>query len=151
MSACCRPRPSGTRWPARPRSSSSSGRRSSYGSPWAARCCRGREGAGMSGRRKRILFICGSLNQTTQMHQVARELLEHEHAFTPYYCEGALEWCRRAGVLEFTIIGDKLRERRARDLEAGGLPLDPARGGGEYELVGTCSHLLAHRQARAVA
>src|SRR5262249_56574111 len=137
MSACCRPRPSGTRWPARPRSSSSSGRRSSYGSPWAARCCRGRGGAGMSGRRKRILFICGSLNQTTQMHQVARELLEHEHAFTPYYCEGALEWCRRAGLLEFTIIGDKLRERCERYLEAEGLPIDREGRGADYDLVVT--------------
>lgn len=29
-------------------------------------------------RRKRILFICGSLNQTTQMHQIARELAQRE-------------------------------------------------------------------------
>ena len=32
---------------------------------------------------KKILYLCGSLNQTTQMHQVARELPEVEAAFTP--------------------------------------------------------------------
>ena len=28
----------------------------------------------MSERRQKVLFVCGSLNQTTQMHQIAREL-----------------------------------------------------------------------------
>ena len=110
----------------------------------------GDEGPALSGRRRRILFICGSLNQTTQMHQVARELREHEHAFTPYYCEGALEWCRRAGLLEFTIIGEKLRERCVRYLEAEGLPIDYEGRGARYDLVVTCSDLLVQRQLRRV-
>ena len=63
----------------------------------------------MSQERQRVLFICGSLNQTTQMHQIARELPEHEHAFTPYYCEGVSERLRRAGLAEFTVAGGKLR------------------------------------------
>jgi hypothetical protein len=46
--------------------------------------------------RRRILFVCGSINQTTQMHQVVRELPEHEHAFTPYYCERATREMREA-------------------------------------------------------
>src|SRR5215475_12566629 len=104
----------------------------------------------MSERRKRILFVCGSLNQTTQMHQVARELPEHEHAFTPYYCEGALEWCRRAGLLEFTIIGDKLRARCVRYLEEEGLPIDYEGRGAAYDLVVTCSDLVVQRQLRSV-
>ena len=44
--------------------------------------------AGHGGRcamRKRIFFICGSMNQTTQMHQVSEHLREYEHAFSPYY------------------------------------------------------------------
>src|ERR1700676_1667841 len=46
--------------------------------------------------RRRILFICGSLNQTTQLHQVARELPELDHAFTPCYGDGLLEVLRLA-------------------------------------------------------
>jgi len=57
---------------------------------------------------KRILFICGSMNQTTQMHEVSRHLSEYEQAFTPFYCDGVLEAMRRLKMLEFTIIGDKL-------------------------------------------
>ena len=39
----------------------------------------------MSARPKKILFICGSLNQTTQMHQIANELPEYRKVFSPYY------------------------------------------------------------------
>jgi len=53
----------------------------------------------------RVLFICGSLNQTTQMHQIARQMPELEARFTPYYCDGFLELMRRAGLVEFTILG----------------------------------------------
>ena len=61
--------------------------------------------------RKRILFICGSMNQTTQMHQIAEHLPEYEHAFTPYYCDGPIELLRRLGLMEFTIVGQKLAGR----------------------------------------
>jgi len=32
----------------------------------------------------KILYICGSLYQTTMMHKIAAELSEHESYFTPY-------------------------------------------------------------------
>ncbi|HUL79760.1 MAG TPA: hypothetical protein VL691_21015, partial [Vicinamibacteria bacterium] len=58
------------------------------------------------------------------MHQVARELPEHEHAFTPYYCEGPLEWAHRLGLGEFTVAGDKLVRRCLDYLEREGLTID---------------------------
>jgi hypothetical protein len=97
--------------------------------------------------RRRILFICGSLNQTTQMHQIARELPEHEHAFTPFYLDGPLEWARRSGLVEFTVAGDKL-VRRCRDyLEGEGLPLDYRGERGSYDLVLSPSDLYIQRNA----
>jgi hypothetical protein len=30
--------------------------------------------------RKRIFFICGSMNQTTQMHQISKHLSDYEHS-----------------------------------------------------------------------
>jgi hypothetical protein len=101
-----------------------------------------------SGARKRILFVCGSLNQTTQMHQIARELSEHECAFSPYYCDGALELLRRAGRLEFTILGDKLRRRCLQYLEREGLSVDVGGARGPYDLVLTCSDLVVPRNLR---
>jgi len=99
--------------------------------------------------RRRILFICGTLNQTTQMHQVARELPEHEHAFTPYYCDGALDWAHRAGFGEFTVAGKKLVRRCLDYLERERLPVDYRGRQGTYDLVVTCSDVIVQRNARA--
>jgi hypothetical protein len=95
--------------------------------------------------RKRILFICGSMNQTTQMHQISRHLTEYEQAFTPYYCDGLLEPMRRLKLLEFTIIGDKLAKRCRQYLEAQNLPIDYRAKRGPYDLVLTCSDVFMQR------
>jgi hypothetical protein len=36
-------------------------------------------------RQPRALFICGSINQTTQMHQIAQQLVECDCFFSTYY------------------------------------------------------------------
>jgi hypothetical protein len=92
--------------------------------------------------RKRLLFICGSINQTTQMHQIARELPEHDHAFSPYFGNLDFELFRRLGALESTIGGDKLRERCFTYLRDHGLPIDDGGKSGGYDLVFHCSDLL---------
>jgi hypothetical protein len=97
---------------------------------------------------KKILFLCGSLNQTTQMHQIARELSEHEQAFAPYYLDGALEVSRRLGLLDFSIAGSKLRRRCLDYLVAQGLPLDLEGRRGPYDLVLSCSDLVVQRNLR---
>jgi hypothetical protein len=102
----------------------------------------------VSQERRRILFICGTLNQTTQMHQIARELSEHEHAFTPYYCDGWLDFARRAGLLEFTVAGEKLVRRCLEYLQRERLPIDRGGRRGSYDLVLTCSDLVVPRNAR---
>ena len=98
--------------------------------------------------RKKILFIGGSLNQTTQMHQVARELPEHEHAFTPYYVDGFLEGCRRLGLLDFTVAGNKLRARCESYLRDHGLAIDPHGRAGGYDLVVMSSDLVVPANIR---
>jgi hypothetical protein len=103
----------------------------------------------MRARRRRILFICGSLNQTTQMHQIAQELPEHERSFTPFYLDGPLEWARRRGLLEFTVAGEKLARRCLDYLEAHELPVDPRGARGGYDLVLSPTDLFLPRNARA--
>jgi hypothetical protein len=97
----------------------------------------------------RILFICGSINQTTQLHEVARHLGGHEHFYTPYYADGMVELGRRLGWAEFTILGDKLRKRCLGYLEKHSLPLDMGGALGGYDLVITCSDLLVPRNIRS--
>jgi hypothetical protein len=99
-------------------------------------------------RRPKVLLICGSLNQTTQMHQIAQELPEADHAYTPYYGHGYIEALRRARCLEFTVLGYKLRRRCLDYLERHGLPIDPHGAAGGYDLVLTCSDLIVPRNIR---
>jgi hypothetical protein len=92
--------------------------------------------------RPRVFFICGSLNQTTQMHQIARELEECDASFSPYYGDQGLRRMRELGLVEFSIGGNRLRARCLEYLLAHGLnvDLDGARGG--YDLVFTCSDVV---------
>jgi hypothetical protein len=98
--------------------------------------------------RRRILFICGSLNQTTQLHQVARELPELDHAFTPCYGDGLLEVLRVARCLEFTVLGYKLRRRCTDYLASHSLAIDLHGRSGRYDLVVSCSDLTVQRNIR---
>jgi len=92
-------------------------------------------------RRPRVLFIGGSLNQTTQMHAVARELPECEARFTPFYGGVAVDTMRRLGLIEMTIGGDRLRGRCLDYLRQQGLRLDMHGREGGYDLVVTCTDL----------
>ncbi len=97
---------------------------------------------------KRIFFICGSMNQTTQLHQVSEHLGEYAQAFSPYYCHGFDEILRRLGMMEFTIIGDKLAGRCRKYLQDHGLPIDYQGRNGPYDLVVTCSDVYIQNNIR---
>lgn len=98
--------------------------------------------------RKKILFICGSINQTSQMHRIAMQLPEYERAFTPYYADGIVDWLRRRGLLEFTILGEKLARRCRAYLETHDLPIDYGGTAGDYDLVLTCADLIIPKNIR---
>ncbi len=99
-------------------------------------------------RRPRLLLLGGSRNQTTQMHQVALELPECEAVFSPYYADGLVGLARRAGLLEFTVLGRKHRQRCLDYLRQHALAVDEGGRGGRYDLVLTCSDLLVQRNLR---
>ena len=103
-----------------------------------------------SRRRRRILFICGSLNQTTMMHAIARHLSHHECRYTPFYTDGFLHWLGTRGLLDFTVIGGAMKEMTSRYLAEQGLPLDERGADGGYDLVVTCSDLVVQRNIRDV-
>jgi hypothetical protein len=88
------------------------------------------------------------MNQTTQMRQIAQHLPDWETRFTPYYVGGALEIARRAGLLEFTPPGLKLRSRCLAYLESEGLTVDDGGVAGGYDLVVACSDLHVPQNVR---
>lgn len=96
----------------------------------------------------RALFICGSINQTTQMHAIARELPDLEHFFSPYYGNLDFEILRKFGALEGTIGGNKLRKRCTDWLEDHGCAVDVGGARGPYDIVFHCSDLVRPNNLR---
>ena len=87
------------------------------------------------GRVPRVLFICGSPNQTGQMLQIAKALPEVEAWFTPYYSD----WphhvvLTKIGWLEPAINGHKRRGICADELNARGLRIDLGAERNAYDL-----------------
>ncbi len=95
-----------------------------------------------------ILFICGSLNQTTMMHQIARQLGDYNCFFTPYYADGIEDLAARIGLLNFTVLGGRhLQDTRAY-LADNNLPIDDRGKKHHYDLVVTCSDLIVPNNVR---
>ena len=93
----------------------------------------------------RILFICGSLNQTTMMHKIAQHLPEFEHFFTPYYSDGFLDILARNGLLDFSILGGEFRRQTEEYLNNNSLSIDYRGAAHTYDLVLTCCDLCYRR------
>ncbi|MDZ7267858.1 MAG: hypothetical protein ONB48_15445 [candidate division KSB1 bacterium] len=98
---------------------------------------------------KKILFVCGSLNQTTMMHQIAQALPECQAFFTPYYSDGLLGWLSKTGALDFTILAGQARAATLAYLAEHRLRRDDGgRQQQQYDLAVTCSDLIIPRNLR---
>lgn len=95
-----------------------------------------------------MLFIGGSLNQTTIMHAIARQLPDHECSFSPFYGDGLVRLLTAAGLLGFTILGGRPRRMTEAYLREQGLRLDYRGESHEYDLVVTGSDLIVPRNVR---
>ncbi|TPG65416.1 UDP-N-acetyl glucosamine 2-epimerase [Hymenobacter nivis] len=99
--------------------------------------------------RKKVLFLIGSPNQTTQMHQIA-ELLRDE--FDPYFSQLYYDGWQRpfyefliwSNVLKGTIVTGNIKAKADRYLAAHGLPNDfEARVfRHDYDLIVCCSDMI---------
>lgn len=98
--------------------------------------------------KKKILFICGSMNITTQMQQIAQELPEYDKYFTPFYADGFIKILNKLKLVEFTIIGDKRAGECCRYLEKQQLPIDYGGTQRDYDLVVTCSDLVVQKNIK---
>lgn len=98
--------------------------------------------------RRKILFVGGSLNQTTMMHAVARHLPEHDRAFSAFYGDGAVRVLAEAGLLDFTILGGRPRKRSEDYLRRHGLAIDYRGAAGDYDLVVMGTDLIVPRNVR---
>lgn len=99
-------------------------------------------------KKPRVLFICGSLNQTTQLHAVSRAMAPHDAWFTPYYGDWIVDRMRHYGLIEMTIGGNKRRGWCLEYLAKHGLKVDLDGKRGGYDLVVTCTDLVVPSNVR---
>jgi hypothetical protein len=90
----------------------------------------------------RILFICGSLNQTTMMHRISTHLKDFSCFFTPYYATGLIGLMARTSILNFSILAGQFRKNTLDYLQTHGLQTDLYGRSNDYDLVITCSDLI---------
>ncbi len=93
--------------------------------------------------RKKVLFICGSMNQTTMMVKIARHVLGvYDCWFTPYYTDGYIRVLEDQYLLEWTVAGNRHKSRAEAYLRSEGLQIDVRGQRNDYDLVLTCSDLV---------
>lgn len=92
--------------------------------------------------KKKILFICGSLNQTSMMHQISQHLGNYDCCFTPYYGDGYIKFLVNKGYLKFSILNGPFRRRTEEYLKDNNLALDYRGEKNNYDLVYTCADLI---------
>ena len=96
----------------------------------------------------KILFIGGSLNQTSMMHQISQYFLDCDCYFTPYYADGIIDFGARNGLLDFTILAGRFREQTENYLNNNKLKIDYKGEKHFYDLVFTCQDLIIPRNIR---
>ena len=92
--------------------------------------------------KKKILFIGGSLNQTTMMHKISKHLPDYDCYFTPYYSFGFVGWLVEKGFLNFTILSGNFKKQTDKYLVENNLNVDYKGTRNDYDLVYTCSDLI---------
>jgi hypothetical protein len=98
----------------------------------------------------KLLFIGGSVNQTSICHEIARQLPANYCCyFTPYYTDQPVaKTMLAAGLLDFTALGGKFRQQTESYLETNGLSVDYGGRLHDYDLVITTSDLLIQNNIR---
>ena len=97
--------------------------------------------------RKKVLFICGSVNQTSMMHRISEHFTECDCFFTPYYI-GDFRDAFMKNFLDFSILGGKYKELTLEYLRSNDLAIDYMGAANQYNFVFTCSDVMIQKNIR---
>ncbi len=99
---------------------------------------------------QRILFITGSLNQTTQMHQIADHLPEFDCWFSQVFTDSPLIkfFLKKTSLLNGTVMSEKYRHNSEKYLTSHGLQIDYSAKLNSYDLVVYCSDMVVPARMR---
>lgn len=98
--------------------------------------------------KKKILFIGGSLNQTSMLYDVSKHLPNYDHYFTPYYSDGIFDWAASKGWLDFTALGGHHRKLTENFLEKQNCRIDYKGREHYYDLIVTSSDLIVQNNIK---
>jgi len=103
--------------------------------------------------RKKILFVIGSPNQTSQMHQIASRLPEYDCYFSQIYSKHPIvRWTVQAGFLNNTIFSGEFKRKADAYLIRNKLRNDYARSiyHHDYDMAVMCTDLLVTKELRTI-
>ena len=94
--------------------------------------------------RKKILFITGSINQTTQMHQISEHLPEYDCWFSQIFTDLPIyKYIKKYTQLaDATVLAGQFRARSEEYLNNNGLNIDYGAKRNSYDLVVYCSDMV---------
>jgi hypothetical protein len=94
--------------------------------------------------RNKVLFITGSLNQTSQMHQISQFLPDYDCWFSQIFSDTNLSKFleKYTNVLNGTVMSAHCRENTEKYLRAHGMQIDYKAIRNKYDLVVFCSDMV---------
>lgn len=95
-----------------------------------------------SKKSKKILFIVGTMNTTTMLHQIAEHLTKYDIYFAPMYADGFLDLLARKGLTDFVPLAGKVKSNTEDYLRKHRLKIDHYGSSNDYDLVVTCTDLI---------
>ncbi len=96
----------------------------------------------------RVLFVGGSLNQTTIVHRVAQALPEVQAFYSPFYADGPLGLAADRGLLDFTVLAGRPYQATMRFFAERGVALDEGGRRGGYDLAVVATDIFVPRNLR---
>lgn len=96
----------------------------------------------------KILYICGSVNQTKMMHKISMHFTKAENYFSPFYADGLERILAERSYLDFSILGGAFRKATETYLNENRLFIDYRGEGRDYDLVFICTDLIYPKNIR---
>jgi hypothetical protein len=100
--------------------------------------------------KNKILFITGSMNQTSQMHEISKHLTEYDCWFSQFFTDSPfVNWLiKHTSLVNNTIISGQFRENSEKYLVTNGLQIDYQAKRNKYDLVVYCTDLHIPKRLR---
>jgi hypothetical protein len=100
--------------------------------------------------RKKILFTTGSMNQTTQMHQIANELKDYDCWFSQIFTDSPIHnfLLKHTTLGDTTILSSTFKENAEKYLKQDGKNIDYKGELNQYDLVVYCSDMVVPKRMR---